>query len=246
MKISDSGIAGAHTFPSTSWSALRQIRANDGANLKATLSRLAALYWKPIHCVIRYQWSRSSDEAKDLTQDFFAEVVLDAELFRAFAPELGSFRSFLRAALSNFMKNTIRDSRRKKRGGGTLLISLEGDPMDLIDLASGKGPPTPEQLFDIAWDGFVLQEALHRLREQMEGSGRAEHFEAFRRYDLDGEQDDKSYEDMATELGWTVRKLRRVLTETRAGLRKALAEVVCPSLDNSKALGGELRRLLGG
>ncbi len=244
MTLNDSGIVGPRAFPSTSWSAVAELHTPSAERRQATLTRLATLYWKPIHCVIRYHWCRSSEDAKDLTQEFFATVLLTSDLVGSFTPGRGSFRSFLRGALTNFMNNVARDARRLKRGGGATMLSLDGDPLHLRDLDVDAVPPTPEALFEIAWDSFALREAVERLRAHLESTGRAAHFDLFRRYDLEAECEDRSYEDMAAEFGWTVRKVRRVLTETRADLRAALAGVIVPSVDGPAALRAEMRRLV--
>ncbi len=72
------------------------------------MRRLVELYWRPIYSVIRHAYSKSHDDAKDLTQEFFATVMLDRELVKRYAPERGSFRALLRTALTYFMRDVAR------------------------------------------------------------------------------------------------------------------------------------------
>src|SRR5262245_34630128 len=108
MGVSESGIHGNREFPSTSWSVIVHAQDASSPDYARHLRRLVELYWRPVYSVIRQSWSRSHDDAKDLTQDFFATVVLDRELVKTYAPERGSFRTLLRTAITRFMQDVVR------------------------------------------------------------------------------------------------------------------------------------------
>jgi len=222
MAISGTGIAGPREFPSTSWSAILKLRDSGSPEYGPSLAKLAELYWRPVFLVIRYGWGQTPDAAKDLTQEFFAQVVLERSLFRRASADAGSFRSLLRAALANFMRNVARDASRQKRGGRAVVVSMDGE---LPALATPAASRSADEVFDEAWNDVVLSRALEALECQLTEEGRRDWFEAFRRYDL-APADGVSYESLAAELGWTVRKLRRVLTDTRATLRATVSRVV--------------------
>jgi len=243
MGVSDSGIAGPRQFPDTSWSAILRLRDSSSPEYGRSMARLAELYWRPVYCVIRHSWSRTTDEAKDLTQEFFAAVVLDRELFRTVAPERGSFRALVHTALNNFLCNQARDAGRQKRGGGTHIVPFDAGLPEVDAVAAGA--TTPEALFDAAWNDAVLSRALAAVQASLAETGRADWFEAFRRYDLEGTPG-LTYETLAGELGWTVRKLRRVLTDARAELRTIATRLVREYVDSPEELRAELKALLGG
>src|SRR6476646_3659288 len=94
---SDTAIGGNRDrFPSTQ---LSLIEAAAGEPL--ALERVAALYWKPVYKFIRHKFGKSNEEAKDLTQGFFASA-LERDFFRRFDPSKAGFRTYLRLAVERF------------------------------------------------------------------------------------------------------------------------------------------------
>jgi hypothetical protein len=66
----DTAIGGARDrFPSTRLSLIESVSAGDALRSDA-LDQVAALYWKPVYKYIRLKWSKSNEEAKDLTRLF--------------------------------------------------------------------------------------------------------------------------------------------------------------------------------
>ncbi len=247
MGIDDVGISGQRGFPDTSFSAIVRARDPDAPEYRQHLGRLIERYWKPVYCVIWHSWTRDPQEAKDLTQDFFATVVLDRGLLASYYPELGSFRSLVRAALGNFMKVTRRDAGRIKRGGGIAILSLDDLGSDPADLALADPGQTPEQLFDAAWNEMVVRRAIDQLREHLTAAGKAATFEAFSRYEIDGERETLSYADLGATLGMTAGQVRNALAESRALLRQLVTEIVREYVvvDDTAGLAAELAHLLG-
>jgi DNA-directed RNA polymerase specialized sigma24 family protein len=231
-------------FPSTSWSALRHVRDRGSPEYARQLERLATLYWKPVYCVIRYGWARPEEDARDLTQEFFATNVLHGRLFETFAPERGSFRAYLKGAVFHFMAKTARAAETQKRGGGGRPLSLEGDVPGLVDLLADPAAATPEAIFDAAWNNVVFAQALEATADRLRAEGNEEYFEAFRRYDLEPEPEGTSYEALAERLGWTPRKVKRALAVARAAFWDALADIARGYVDGPEDLQQELRALL--
>src|SRR5687767_11321857 len=147
-------------FPPTSWSILRHAAKPGSPEYQEHLERLIKRYWRPIHSVIRHGWRTSEADATDLTQEFFAVVVIEGALSRTFAPARGSFRALLRAAITNFMRNAVRDAGRQKRGGDLIAVSWEELADGSEDALTADGNPTPEQIFDRAWSQVVMKQAM--------------------------------------------------------------------------------------
>jgi DNA-directed RNA polymerase specialized sigma24 family protein len=104
-RTTEIGGAGAQSLPPTCEALLQDCRQGR----PEALQRLASLYWKPVYGLIRKTWNRSNEDAKDLAQEFFATAVFDGEVLKAFSPERGSFRAFLKAALQNFLRHPTDD-----------------------------------------------------------------------------------------------------------------------------------------
>ena len=100
-------------LPVTSHTALASIRSGDPQRRDAELERLVQTYWKPVYSLIRRAWAATNEDAKDLTQDFFATVVLQDNFAERYAPSRGSFRGYLKGALRNFLSKRSRDDSRE-------------------------------------------------------------------------------------------------------------------------------------
>ncbi len=110
-------------FGATRWSLV--LRAREGvANGRESLEDLVRIYWKPVYAHVRRHWGKTNEDSKDLTQAFFADLLTRPFLARV-TPEAGSFRTFLRRCLENFLRNRHDADRALKRGGGTDLLPLQ-------------------------------------------------------------------------------------------------------------------------
>lgn len=246
MALDNTGISGRREFPATSWSMIRHAQDPSSPEYERHLRRLVELYWRPVFLVIRKAWSRPTDEARDLTQEFFAQVVLDRGLVRSFAPERGSFRSLIRAAIKRFMLNVTRDSKRQKRGGGSEIVSIDDATVHEADGPLGDaGRLSPEELFDAAWNRAVISEALGRLEARLVASGDALALGAFKRYDVEGDREELTYEDAARGFGVSVPQFKRALFYARELFREAVTELVREYVDGPEELDRELRAFFG-
>lgn len=246
MGVSESGIAGNREFPATSWSVILNAQDPASPDYARHLGRLIELYWRPVYCVIRSRWARGHQDAKDLTQEFFASVVLDRDLLRAYAPQRGSFRALLRTAIGNFMQDVARGSGRQKRGGGAAVLSLEGLAADQgFEPAEGEDALTADEIFDRAWNRSVLAEAVAALESRLVGEGKRAVFEVFRRYDLEGDSAEMSYADLGRALSLTEAQVRKALHVARAALREIVAGIVRGYVDSADDLEAELQSLFG-
>ncbi len=245
MGIDDTGISGNREFPETAWSMIRHARDPGSAEYTRHLKRLVELYWRPVYFVIRYSWAKTDDDAKDLAQEFFATVIFDWELLRSYVPERGSFRGLLRAALTSFMRNTIRDAGRQKRGGGMPTLSLNDDH-GIGDHIPDAAALTPDQIFDVAWNQVVMGRAVAMLEKKLIEEGRTSTFTVFRRYDLEGDSATHSYSALGAELGLSVPQIKHALGHARALFRDIVTEVVRGYVDGPDELAAELRSLFGG
>ncbi len=234
----------ARSFGETPWTVLLGART-DGASpeeRRALLDRLVSLYWKPVYWTVRRGWGRSREEAKDLTQSFFA-VFLEKDYLRTVGPEKGRFRSFVRAALENFMRNERRDAARKKRGGGVRHVRLdladEGEePLDLV-----SGDASPASVFDRAWAAAVLEDAVRDVRDRYRGLGKEVYFRVFERHDLADEDEPPTYEAIARALGLAKHDVQNYQRHVRSSLRTLIRERLRETVADPADVERELREI---
>src|SRR5687768_13477436 len=118
-RTTDIGLGGT-AFPSTRWSQLIGSKSSS-PDYRKGLERILLEYWKPVYVFVRRAWGKSNEDAKDLTQSFFAEII-EKDLLAKYAPHRGRFRTFLKAALKNFLADEHRTAGRQKRGGGRVRL----------------------------------------------------------------------------------------------------------------------------
>jgi DNA-directed RNA polymerase specialized sigma24 family protein len=110
-------------FASTRWSLVLEAGRGDAPECQAALAALCQIYWYPLYAYVRRS-GHAADEAKDLTQEFFARL-LEKHYLRAADSERGRFRSFLLTALNRFLSKERHRARALKRGGGRRMLSLD-------------------------------------------------------------------------------------------------------------------------
>src|SRR5262249_33346651 len=144
----------------------------DPAIRKEAFAELITAYWKPVYKYIRLKWHLSNDDAKDLTQGFFARS-FEKDFFAQFDPARARFRTFLRTCLDGFIASDVRDRSRLKRGGDRQLLSLDFDTAD-EELRHYTVPAKMdlEAFFHQEWVRSLFSQALDDLRQQCEASGK--------------------------------------------------------------------------
>jgi len=242
---SETEIGGAErSFPVTSWTLLEQVRAKRDAGGEGA-RRLIELYWKPVYCFVRRSWSRSNEDAKDLTQEFFTSMVLEGALLDQYTPSRGGFRPFLKASVTNFLLQARRDGAALKRGGGVTLMSLSGAEQEYADLVPDEAAITPEQAFDRAWERGVLARAVERLERRLQGDGKRAVWDVFRRIELAPRGQAPSYKDVAQALGISPDAVKNHLTAARKLFLQAAKEAVAEHAEGPEDLARELDQLFG-
>lgn len=237
-------LGGTSRFPVTCWEDLCRAGDPRADGALEAANALASTYWRPVYHYIRTRWSKSNEDAKDLTQEFFTEI-FDPEFLARWDRSRGTFRSFVLSSLRNFLVNEERDRHRQKRGGGTPILSLDfrdADSDRALDPPSGE--ETPESAFDRRWAQSLLDQTLAELERRLTASGHTANFEAFRLYCLqsDGET---TYERIARDLGLSTKEVDNAIYTTRREFRQLLTEILRSTLSDPAQLGDELKSLFG-
>ena len=157
-------------FQTTSWTLIVQARSS-----REDLGRLLAAYWSPVYAYLRRQ-GHSPEDAADLTQGFLADIVLKRDLIGQADPDRGRFRSYLLAALKNFV---IDEHRREAGRGDSRPISFVPDDPAALEAAEPGENDDPTRAFDCQWATTVLGIVLERLREACERDGLGPHWTVF-------------------------------------------------------------------
>ena len=142
-------------FPTTAWSQLAAGAGADEPARRRALETLARGYWKPVYAYLRARRSLSNEDAKDLTQDFFAWMAETDFLARADRSR-GRFRAFLKTALDHYLSHEQERRRALKRGGGQVLLAMDDLPKAEIIDPRGRAP---EEVLDEAWRAGLLTRA---------------------------------------------------------------------------------------
>jgi len=167
----DMGGTGA-AFLTTRWSLVEQAGSD-----QALIESLVERYWKPVYCYLRRK-GYGNEDAKDLTQGFFHEIVLGHHMVEKADPSKGRFRSYLLVALDHYLMNVKGKQDAHKRIPGDRLVAL--DTMDLCELPPAVSELDAEASFNYTWVSTLLEEVL----EQVESGCRLEdlsiHWQLFR------------------------------------------------------------------
>jgi len=233
-------------FSTTRWSVVLSC-ADSGIESNAArdaLSELCKTYWRPIFAYLCRRGYLTQD-AEDLTQDFFSSL-LQGPLLKRADPERGRFRSLLLKALQDFLGHATEKLNARKRGGGVKFVSWDDwmaeAPSQLSISAQALNSWSPEQLFDLRWAATVVEQALRRLREECESRKRLRLFETLSVY-LTTERADVSYPNLAAILGITESAVKKQIHNLRRRYRWLICEEVAQTIEDPRDVEDEIRYL---
>jgi len=180
-------IGGAReTFLTTHWSLIEGVKEHQDKD-RALIGLLLERYWKPVYCYLRRK-GYLNEQAKDLTQGFFHEIVLNRRLIERADRSKGRFRSFLLHALNQYLVDEQRRQTAHDRIPPSKLVPL--DISHPPELPQKVRQLEPEQCYDYAWKAELLERALSELKQWYLGRGMDAHWHLFRdrllRPSLDG------------------------------------------------------------
>jgi DNA-directed RNA polymerase specialized sigma24 family protein len=158
-------------FPLTRWSLVgRAAGAGGDMRVRAAVNELVVRYLPALRAHLVLTRRLSPDDADDLLQNFMASKVLEQNLFSRADEAQGKFRTFLLAALGNYLIDHVRAAQAKKRSVGKDAMQIDEQRSEVIDPRVDQ----PSAAFDAAWARQVLDRATHLMRQQCEAEGRAD------------------------------------------------------------------------
>jgi RNA polymerase sigma factor (sigma-70 family) len=214
---------GGDRFPPTRRSVIEAVRSIDAEERERALEALCAAYWKPIYKYVRWRWNRPANDAQDLTQGFFSEL-LERELLDKFDSNKSRLRTYLRVCVDSFVINEDKAGRRQKRGGSIPHVALDFAAAEeelgaTVDPARIASPESLEEFFEKEWVRSLFALAVEDLRALCEERDRARTFRLFEAYDLDGDER-SSYQQLSKDYGISVTDVTNALAWARREFRK--------------------------
>jgi RNA polymerase sigma factor (sigma-70 family) len=220
-RFGDTSMGGFSTFPATPWSG--------SVDSRPVLDDLLRIYWRPLYAHVRRRWARSNEEAKDLVQEFCLGLI-DGHMLDRYDPARGRFRSFMRAALDNFVRTDLRARARLCRT--PVPFSVEPATTD-----------TPPDAFDRDWTEAVLDAAVRRVEAELANEGKLAYFDIFRA--VESRDGRPSYDEVAKQCGCSPVDVSNRVQFVKRALRRAVAEIVRRSVGDGEAFRREMDFLTG-
>ena len=221
-----------HSFCPTRWTLVLQAQGRT-PEARAALSELCAAYYAPVQEFIR-QWLRGADNADDLTQEFFAEILSRGGVDGA-QPQRGRFRSVLLGAVKHFLSHAREREQAQKRGGG-----MEFHPLDAGHDAPDPALP-PDAAFDRQWALTLLSRAMDSLEAQFAAEDKAAAFHILKPW-LTGDAD-QPQSTAAAALGLTDTAVKVAIHRLRQRFRQQLRAELAATLDSPEMVEEEMGHL---
>jgi RNA polymerase sigma-70 factor (ECF subfamily) len=163
-------------FLTTHWSVIEDAGLSGNDKNRALIGLLIETYWKPVYCYLRRR-GYGNEQAKDLTQGFFQEVVLGRKLIEKAEQTKGRFRSFLLVALNRYVIDIQDEQAAQKRIPKNKIVSL--DRIILLELPEPVMKLEPEDSFNYAWVTALLEQVLEEVRTKCCQEDKTVHWNVF-------------------------------------------------------------------
>ena len=162
-------------FLTTHWSLIEDVKEHQDKD-RALIGLLLKRYWKPVYCYL-HRKGYNNEQAKDLTQGFLHEVVLNRHLVERADSSKGRFRSFLLHALNQYLIDERRKETARKHIPRDKLVPL--DIADLSALPQMVYKLDAEQSFNYVWKADLLGRALAEVKDRYTKRGMETHWYVF-------------------------------------------------------------------
>ncbi len=238
--------SGGASFATTRWSVVAACQPETDVNpatAEAAIAQLCHDYWPPLYSFVRRRGYSPAD-AQDLVQGFFTHLLRN-RIYAQSNSAKGKFRTFLLAAMKNYIVDHWSKERALKRGGDRSFVLLESEITPVEELYANESPAATldeEWHYEQRWATALVSRALAGLRETFRGEAKADVFEKLQPL-IAGGAGLPRQEDVAQELGMPIDTLRSHLSRMRARYRALLREEVARTIGTADDVDEELRRL---
>jgi RNA polymerase sigma-70 factor (ECF subfamily) len=180
--------------------------------------------------------------AEDSVQEFFTRM-MEKNYLAGVDRAKGKFRSFLLAAMKNFLANEWDKQQAQKRGSGKAVISLDGLDAEARYALEPADGLTPERLFDRRWALAVLDQVLVRLRQEYSAAGKQKLYESLKDC-LTGGSGTLSHAEIGRALGLTEGAAKVAAHRIRKRYRELLRDEIAQTVASPDEVESEITYLL--
>jgi len=163
-------------FRTTEWHNIHAAQTVDPQRRARVVGAIMGKYWKPVYAYLR-RHGKNNEEAKDLTQGFFHEIVLGRELISHADEHKGRFRTLLLTSLDRYVISIHRAKTARKRMPGQVPLALGSfDPDKIagpIDFAS------PADAFTYTWASELIGNVIDEVKSSCLYDGLEKHWSVF-------------------------------------------------------------------
>jgi hypothetical protein len=230
-------------FPSTHWSWL--IAAGESSERGVEhLGKLLKHYEFALKHYIMKRFRCDDQSAQDLFQGFVLEIILGKQMVAKAKRLKGhQFRSFILAALNNYVSSDLRKRWAQKRQPPGGICSLD----ELVEQEQSFVSDSGIDAFDLDWARGVLNQALDRMEAECAKSGGTVIWGVFegrlRRPILDGVEP-TPYDELAKRFGFnSPTQAQNALVTAKRIFSRVLRSVIADYAEGETAIEVELREL---
>ncbi len=228
-------------FATTQWTMIFDAARTGHEESSRALAKLCQAYWLPVYAFCRRR-GHDPEEAKDLTQGFFANLLEKGGIGMA-DPEKGKFRTYLLGAVKFFLGNERQKKQRLKRGGSAEHLRIDAEHGERLLDAELSETQTPESLYERQWASVLLDRAQVALRQEYAEREKEALFETLSPF-LGGSVGVECYAEAAQRHGQTEAAVKMAASRMRKRYGEILRELVAETVDSPEAVDEEIRHLL--
>jgi RNA polymerase sigma-70 factor (ECF subfamily) len=227
-------------FVTTRWSVVLTAGRSDTTHARSALEKLCQTYWYPLYAYVRRR-GHSAEDAQDLTQEFFARL-LEKNQIAGVDRNRGRFRSFLLASLKHFLANEWHKARAQKRGGGQVPIPIDASAAESKCGIDPADTLTAEKIYERRWALTLLDQVLHRLRDEYVRDGKENLFEQLKSTLTEASRSVR-YADIAAGLGTSEGAVKVAVHRLRQRYREVLRAEIADTVASPGEVEDEIRNL---
>jgi len=233
--------AGSPQFPATRWTVVLNAARESSPGAAEALARFCHAYRYPLYAFIRRRENCSHEDAEDLTQEFFFQL-LEKEYLKGITIEGGTFRAYLLTLLKHFLVNERNRQCAKKRGGGKPHLSLDYKDAETRYACEPAENSTPETLFERSCAITLLDRVRDRLRADYVDRGAGHRFEALQVH-LSGAERLVPYAELAERLSMSEGAVKKAVHDMRQRFGSLLRAEIAATVSSLQEVDEEIQNL---